>query len=143
VRWHCLALLRSLHRDDAAAAQRRVAELLWRYVQAMEHRPAAPPTRSWPSSSTSSAGSRWPSSNRQRRPRLRRCPAPGGEAPASALLRLGGLTSAIEMPLASEQELLAYARGLDALAGGNDRLRHRPGAGHGRQLPGDPRDVCC
>jgi hypothetical protein len=40
--------------------------------------------------------------------------------PASAVVRLGGLTAAIEIPLASEQALLAYARGMNALVGGDE-----------------------
>ena len=34
VRWHCLVLLRSLYRGDQRPRIRRIAELLWRYVEA-------------------------------------------------------------------------------------------------------------
>jgi hypothetical protein len=37
VRWHCLVMLRSLHRHDPRPRIRRIAELLWRYVEAREH----------------------------------------------------------------------------------------------------------
>jgi hypothetical protein len=121
VRWHGLALLRSLYRDDARPRARRVAELLWRYVQAMERRAsrAADPQlaefldiQRWVALAylePASAAHAFADALRQ-----------AGEAPASALLRLGGLTSAIEMPLANEQELLAYAKAMDALVSGDD-----------------------
>jgi len=121
VRWHGLALLRSLYRDDARPRARRVAELLWRYVQAMERRAsrAADPQlaefldiQRWVALAylePASAAHAFADALRQ-----------AGEAPASALLRLGGLTSAIEMPLANEQELLAYAKTMDALVSGDD-----------------------
>lgn len=121
VRWHGLALLRSLYRDDARPRARRVAELLWRYVQAMERRAsrAADPQlaefldiQRWVALAylePANAAHAFADALRQ-----------AGEAPASALLRLGGLTSAIEMPLANEQELLAYAKAMDALVSGDD-----------------------
>jgi len=121
LRWHGLALLRSLYRDDARPRARRVAELLWRYVQAMERRAsrAADPQfaefldiQRWVALAylePANAAHAFADALRQ-----------AGEAPASALLRLGGLTSAIEMPLANEQELLAYAKAMDALVSGDD-----------------------
>lgn len=121
VRWHGLALLRSLYRDDARPRERRVAELLWRYVQAMERRAsrAADPQlaefldiQRWVALAylePANAAHAFADALRQ-----------AAEAPPSALLRLGGLTSAIEMPLANEQELLAYARAMDALVSGDD-----------------------
>ena len=122
VRWHALALLRSLYRDDAQARERRVAELLWRYVEAMEKQASrgADPRlaeflaiQRWVALAflePASAAHAFAEALRQ-----------AGDAPqTSALLRLGGVTSAIELPLANEQELLAYARGLDALVSGDD-----------------------
>ena len=121
VRWHGLALLRSLYRDDARPRERRIAELLWRYVQAMERRAsrAADPQlaeflaiQRWVALAylePANAAHAFADALRQ-----------AAEAPPSALLRLGGLTSAIEMPLANEQELLAYARAMDALVSGDD-----------------------
>jgi formylglycine-generating enzyme required for sulfatase activity len=121
VRWHGLALLRSLYRDDPRPRERRVAELLWRYVQAMERRASRTGD---PRLAEFLAIQRWvalaflePASAAQAfADALRQA----GGAPAAALVRLGGLTSAIEMPLASEQTLLAYARAMDALVGGDD-----------------------
>ncbi|WP_300336702.1 CHAT domain-containing protein [Accumulibacter sp.] len=121
VRWHCLALLRSLYRDDLRPRARRVAELLWHYVASMEQRAsrAADPQltefldiQRWVALAflePASAAHAFADALRQ-----------AGDAPAAALLRLGGLTSAIEMPLANEQQLLAYARGMEALSSGDD-----------------------
>ena len=121
VRWHCLALLRSLHRDDVRPRERRVAELLWRYVQAMERRASRAGD---PRLAEFLAIQRWvalaflePASAAHAFAEALR---QAGEAPAAALLRLGGVTSAIEMPLASEQTLLAYARAMEALVSGDD-----------------------
>jgi len=121
VRWHGLALLRSLYRDDPRPRERRVAELLWRYVQAMERRASRAGD---PRLAEFLAIQRWgaraflePASAAQA---FAEALHQAGDAPAAALVRLGGLTSAIEMPLASEQTLLAYARAMDALVGGDD-----------------------
>lgn len=126
VRWHCLVMLRSLYRGDQRPRIRRIAELLWRYVEAREHQ-----------------------ANRAADPQLAEfldiqrwvalaflepnCAVHAfadalnqvGDTRSSVALRLGGLTSAIEIPLAGQPELLAYARGMDALVGGNeDEARH-------------------
>ncbi len=121
VRWHGLALLRSLYRDDPRPRERRVAELLWRYVQAMECRASRTGD---PRLAEFLAIQRWvalaflePASAAHA---FAEALQQAGEAPAAARVRLGGLTSAIEMPLASEQTLLAYARAMDALVGGDD-----------------------
>ncbi len=121
VRWHGLALLRSLYRDDSRPRERRVAELLWRYVQVMERRASRAGD---PRLAEFLAIQRWvalaflepASAAHAFAEALREV----GDAPATALLRLGGLTSAIELPLASEQTLLAYARAMDALVSGDD-----------------------
>jgi hypothetical protein len=121
VRWHCLGLLQSLYRNEPRPRALRVAELLWRYVSARE-----------------------PTATREADPQLAEYLAiqrwvalaylePKNAARAFALalhrastdveqtvLRLGGLASAIELPLAGEQELLTYAQGLDALVRGDE-----------------------
>ncbi|MBL8451739.1 MAG: TIR domain-containing protein, partial [Zoogloea sp.] len=121
VRWHCLLMLRSLHRHDPRPRIRRIAELLWRYVEAREHQAsrAADPQMAefldiqrWVALAflePASAAHAFADALRQ-----------VGASGSSVALRLGGLASAIEVPLAGQPELLAYARGLDALAGGND-----------------------
>jgi sulfatase modifying factor 1 len=121
VRWHGLALLRSLYRDEPRSRERRVAELLWRYVQAMERRASRAGD---PRLAEFLAIQRWvalaflePASAAHA---FAEALHQAADAPAAALVRLGGLTSAIEMPLASEQTLLAYARAMDALVGGDD-----------------------
>lgn len=120
VRWHCLVMLRSLYRHDPRPRIRRIAELLWRYVEAREHQAsrAADPQlaefldiQRWVALAflePGSAAHAFADALRQ-----------AGDSRSSVALRLGGLAAAIEIPLAGEPELLAYARGLDALAGGN------------------------
>jgi hypothetical protein len=126
VRWHALALLRARYRDDQRPRTRRVAELLWRYVESAEQQAtrAADPQlaeylaiQRWVALAflePASAAHAFADALRQ-----------GTDGPASVSLRLGGLASAIELPLAGEQELLAYARGLDALANGDDEEGRR------------------
>jgi hypothetical protein len=122
VRWHCLTLLQlGCYRDEPRPRLRRVAELLWRYVEMAEQRAsrAADPQlaefldiQRWVALAIlepASAAHAFADALRQ-----------ATTGPASAVLRLGGLTAAIEMPLASEQELLAYARGMNALVGGDE-----------------------
>lgn len=121
VRWHCLVMLRSLHRHDPRPRIRRIAELLWRYVEAREH--AASRTAD-PQMAEFLDIQRWvalaflepASAAHAFADALRQVDA----STSSVALRLGGLASAIEVPLAGQPELIAYARGLDALAGGND-----------------------
>lgn len=93
-----------LYRDDPRPRERRVAELLWRYVQAMERRASRGGD---PRLAEFLAIGRWvalaflePASAAQASADALR---QAGDAPAAALVRLGGLTSAIEMPLAREQ----------------------------------------
>ncbi|MDD2990909.1 MAG: CHAT domain-containing protein [Zoogloea sp.] len=126
VRWHCLLMLRSLHRHDPRPRIRRIAELLWRYVEAREHQAsrAADPQMAefldiqrWVALAflePASAAHAFADALRQ-----------VGATGSTVALRLGGLASAIEIPLAGQPELLAYARGLDALAGGNDEEAQR------------------
>lgn len=126
VRWHCLVMLRSLYRHDPRPRIRRIAELLWRYVEAREHQAsrAADPQlaefldiQRWVALAflePASAAHAFADA-------LRQTHADG----STVALRLGGLASAIELPLAGQPELLAYARGLDALAGGNDAEAER------------------
>ncbi|HMV19448.1 MAG TPA: hypothetical protein PKC56_16215, partial [Rhodocyclaceae bacterium] len=121
VRWHALALLRSLYRHDARPRPRRIAELLWRYVEARQHQAsrAADPQlaefldiQRWVALAfldPTGAARAFADALQQ-----------AGHASGSVALRLGGLASAIELPLSGQPELIAYARGLDALAGGND-----------------------
>jgi hypothetical protein len=125
VRWHGLALLRARYRDDQRPRSRRVAELLWRYVEEAEQyatRNADPQLAEY------LAIQRWvalaflePASAAHAFADALRQAIDG---PAAAAVRLGGLAAAIELPLAGEQELLAYARGLDALSRGQ---RTKPG----------------
>ncbi|NML25052.1 toll/interleukin-1 receptor domain-containing protein [Zoogloea dura] len=127
VRWHCLVMLRSLYRHDPRPRIRRIAELLWRYVEAREHQAsrAADPQlaefldiQRWVALAflePGSAAHAFADALRQ-----------AGDSRSEVTLRLGGLAAAIEIPLAGQPELLAYARGLDALAGGNEEA--------GRQL---------
>lgn len=126
VRWHCLVMLRSLYRHDLRPRIRRIAELLWRYVEAREHQAsrAADPQlaefldiQRWVALAflePASAAHAFADA-------LRQTHADG----STVALRLGGLASAIELPLAGQPELLAYARGLDALASGNDTEAQR------------------
>lgn len=126
VRWHCLVMLRSLYRHDPRPRIRRIAELLWRYVEAREHQAsrAADPQlaefldiQRWVALAflePASAAHAFADA-------LRQTHADG----STVALRLGGLASAIELPLAGQPELLAYARGLDALASGNDTEAQR------------------
>ena len=121
VRWHCLVMLRSLHRHAPRPRIRRIAELLWRYVEAREHQASrvADPQMAefldiqrWVALAflePASAAHAFADALRQ-----------VGTTGSTVALRLGGLASAIEVPLAGQPELLAYARGLDALAGGNE-----------------------
>ncbi len=126
VRWHCLVMLRSLYRHDPRPRIRRIAELLWRYVEAREHQAsrAADPqlaefldVQRWVALAflePASAAHAFADA-------LRQTHADG----STVALRLGGLAAAIELPLAGQPELLAYARGLDALASGNDAEAER------------------
>ncbi|WP_374245804.1 TIR domain-containing protein [Zoogloea sp.] len=126
VRWHCLVMLRSLYRHDPRPRIRRIAELLWRYVEAREHQAsrAADPQlaefldiQRWVALAflePASAAHAFADA-------LRQTHADG----STVALRLGGLAAAIELPLAGQPELLAYARGLDALASGNDAEAER------------------
>jgi len=126
VRWHCLVMLRSLYRHDPRPRIRRIAELLWRYVEAREHQAsrAADPQlaefldiQRWVALAflePASAAHAFADA-------LRQTHADG----STVALRLGGLASAIELPLAGQPELLAYARGLDALASGNEAEAQR------------------
>ena len=121
VRWHCLSLLRSLYRDDLRPRTRRLAELLWRYVESLEHHAsrAADPQlaefldiQRWVALAflePAGAAHAFAEALQQ-----------AADTRSSVALRLGGLTSAIEIPLAGQPELLAYARGMDALSGGNE-----------------------
>ncbi|TVT55924.1 MAG: CHAT domain-containing protein [Azoarcus sp. PHD] len=121
VRWHCMALLRSRYRGDVRSRPLRVAELLWRYVDAVEKHSGGAID---PQLAEFLAIQRWVALA---------FISPDGAAhafadalrqtasdPVAARVQLGGLAAAIEMPLAREQTLLAYARGMDALARGDD-----------------------
>ncbi len=127
VRWHCLAMLRSLYRDEPRSRARRVAELLWRYVE----------ERTFNSSRATDARfvefldiQRWvalaflePASTAHAFAEA--LSVASDPAAAGPFLRLGGLASAIELPLGHEYTLIAYARGLDALVQGDDKEADR------------------
>lgn len=126
VRWHCLVMLRSLYRHDPRPRIRRIAELLWRYVEAREHQASRAAD---PQLAEFLVIQRWvalaflepASAAHAFADALRQTHADG----STVALRLGGLAAAIELPLAGQPELLAYARGLDALASGNDAEAER------------------
>lgn len=120
VRWHALILLRSLYRDEPRARAVRVAELLWRHLDRLAR------------SARCGADAELAEYIEVQRWVALAYLDPRGAAHAfaqalqaqtlagpAARLRLGGLAAAIELPLAGEQELLAYARGLDALVTGD------------------------
>ncbi|MBR0565110.1 CHAT domain-containing protein [Azoarcus sp. L1K30] len=121
VRWHCMALLHSRYRDDTRPRALRVAELLWCYVDAAEKRAGGAID---PQMAEFLAIQRWvalafidPGAAAHA---FADALGQFGSGPVAARLQLGGLAAAIEMPLAREQSLLAYARGMNALARGDD-----------------------
>ncbi|PKO80075.1 MAG: hypothetical protein CVU19_14365 [Betaproteobacteria bacterium HGW-Betaproteobacteria-13] len=126
VRWHCMALLRSRYRADIRPRALRVAELLWRYVDTIEKRSggAIDPhlaeflaIQRWVALafiSPDGAAHAFADALRQ-----------ADSKPVAARVQLGGLAAAIEMPLTREQTLLAYARGMDALARGDEENGQR------------------
>jgi tetratricopeptide (TPR) repeat protein len=122
VRWHCLGLLRSLYREETRSRQYRVAELLWRYVESLEYKA----TRvSNPLLTEYLAVQRWVSlafldPSQAARAFATALHDAGDKPGTAAFLRFGGVTSALEIPLANEQELLVYARGMNALAIGDE-----------------------
>ncbi|MFM7549676.1 MAG: toll/interleukin-1 receptor domain-containing protein, partial [Cyanobacteriota bacterium] len=121
VRWHGLALLRSLYREDHRGRDVRVAELLWRHLEELERGHSIPCQTML---ADYIAVQRWvalaylaPSdAARAFAQALRDAEA----APIAAYGQLGGLAAALELPLVSEPELLTYAKGLDAMAKGDE-----------------------
>ena len=125
VRWHALALLRSLYREESRGREVRVAELLWCHLEQLE--------RGQRITAQTLLGDyiavqRWvalaylePSdAARAFAQALRAIEAHSSAVSITAYAQLGGLAAAMELPLAGEPELLAYAKGLDALAKGDE-----------------------
>lgn len=120
VRWHALQLLRSWSRDEPRGRHVRVAELLWRQLEALARSVNA---EADPALAEYIEVQRWVAlAHLQPADAARafaQALAQGEPGAAVAQLRLGGIAAAIELPLAGEQALLDYARGLDALAEGD------------------------
>jgi|688.fasta_scaffold111040_3 formylglycine-generating enzyme required for sulfatase activity len=125
VRWHALALLRSLYREESRGREVRVAELLWCHLEQLE--------RGQRITAQTLLGDyiavqRWvalaylePSdAARAFAQALRAVEAHASADSITAYAQLGGLAAALELPLAGEPELLTYAKGLDALAKGDE-----------------------
>jgi formylglycine-generating enzyme required for sulfatase activity len=125
VRWHGLALLRSLYREESRGREVRVAELLWCHLEQLE--------RGQGITAQTLLGDyiavqRWvalaylePSdAARAFAQALRAIEAHSSADSITAYAQLGGLAAALELPLAGEPELLTYAKGLDALAKGDE-----------------------
>lgn len=123
VRWHCQSLLNSLYRKEARSRQHRIAELLWCYVESMEHKAVR---KANPLFSEFLEVQRWLAfaildPEAATRAFAQVLKTIENEQKPSVFLRFGGLTSAIEIPLAHEQELIAYLRGLNALTSGDEQ----------------------
>jgi formylglycine-generating enzyme required for sulfatase activity len=125
VRWHALALLRSLYREESRGREVRVAELLWCHLEQLE--------RGQRITAQTLLGDyiavqRWvalaylePSDAAHAFAQaLRAIEAHSSADSITAYAQLGGLAAAMELPLAGEPELLTYAKGLDALAKGDE-----------------------
>jgi formylglycine-generating enzyme required for sulfatase activity len=129
VRWHGLTLLRSLYREESRGREVRVAELLWCHLERLE--------RGQRITAQTLLGDyiavqRWvalaylePSDAARAFAQALRAIEAHSSADSSAdnitaYAQLGGLAAALELPLAGEPELLTYAKGLDALAKGDE-----------------------
>lgn len=136
VRWHALMLLRSAYRDDVRGRHHRVAELLWRHLDQLiahgtaERDPALAEyieVQRWVALATlqpEAAAQALAVALKQQ-----------ADTPGGVRARLGSLAAAVELPLAGQPALLAYARGLDALAQGDaDEARRRLGSLLGESL---------
>ena len=123
VRRHCLQLLDAAYRHHPERQSVRVARFLLAYADAMECRTAAGGD---PLLAEYLAIQRWvalafvdPGRAAEGFARaLKNATEPDATA---ARLRLGSLTAAISIPLAGHQELLAYARGMDAVVRGDEQ----------------------
>jgi hypothetical protein len=125
VRWHALVMLRGLSHGEPRLRQRRVAELLWRWIERTEPQAARRGDRAlaeylevqrWVALAyldSEAAATAFAQA-------MKRVTEGGTPLAAAARLKLGGLAAAIEIPLAGEAALLAYARGVDALAQGDE-----------------------
>ena len=129
VRWHGLTLLRSLYREEPRGREVRVAELLWCHLEQLE--------RGQRITAQTLLGDyiavqRWvalaylePSDAARAFAQALQAVEAQSSADSSAdsitaYAQLGGLAAALELPLAGEPELLTYAKGLDALAKGDE-----------------------
>jgi formylglycine-generating enzyme required for sulfatase activity len=125
VRWHGLALLRSLYREEPRGREVRVAELLWCHLEQLERGQLITAQTLL---ADYIAVQRWvalaylePSdAARAFAQALRAIEAHSSADRITAYAQLGGLAAALELPLAGEPELLTYAKGLDALAKGDE-----------------------
>jgi formylglycine-generating enzyme required for sulfatase activity len=125
VRWHALALLRSIYREEPRGREARVAELLWRHLEQLERGQRITVQTLL---GDYIAVQRWVAlayleprdAARAFAQALRDLEAHSGADSIAAYAQLGGLAAALELPLAGEPELLTYAKGLDALAKGDE-----------------------
>src|SRR5262249_31061893 len=127
VRRHCLALLDSAYRHDRVRRTVRVARFLLAYADTLEREAALTLD---PLLAEHLAVLRWVSLA---------CVDPTGAAEAfaraiagavgsektAAVLRLGTVTAAVSIPLAGHQDLLAYARGVEAIGRGDEERGRR------------------
>ena len=128
VRWHGLALLRSLYREEPRGREVRVAELLWCHLEQLERGQLITDQTLF---GDYISVQRWvalaylePSDAARAFAQALRAIEAHSSADSSAdsitaYAQLGGLAAALELPLAGEPELLTYAKGLDALAKGD------------------------
>ena len=120
VRWHALIMLASLTRDEARPRDARVAELVWRHLESLGRNDGAAVDADL---AEYIEVQRWVAlaylDPRACAAAFAQALNAEAHADPAARLRLGGLAAAIELPLAGEPALLAYARGLDALVSGN------------------------
>jgi formylglycine-generating enzyme required for sulfatase activity len=125
VRWHALALLRSHYREEVRGREVRVAELLWRHLERLERGQRITVQTLL---GDYIAVQRWVAlayleprdAARAFAQALRAIEAHSSADSITAYAQLGGLAAALELPLAGEPELLTYAKGLDALAKGDE-----------------------
>ncbi|MCX5954652.1 MAG: formylglycine-generating enzyme family protein [Cyanobacteria bacterium] len=129
VRWHGLTLLRSLYREEPSGREVRVAELLWCHLEQLER---GKRITAQTLLGDYIAVQRWvalaylePSDAARAFAQALRAIEAQSSADSSAVsitayAQLGGLAAALELPLAGEPELLTYAKGLDALAKGDE-----------------------
>lgn len=132
VRWQALLMLRSRYRHEPCSRLVRVAELLWCHLDDLARGAAA---RRDPLLAGYIEVQRWvalayldPAGTAEAFAQAVKDNITTG---AAARLRMSGVATAIELPLANQPELLAYARSLDAVHEGrpDEALRWRAALG--------------